>query len=355
MTRTRTSLAALLLAGCAALLGAAPVAAQSPPSTLRVAGEFSANTHHITLERAFYEALPQRIGLPGLNITYNPRDQLGTQAADALRLLRSGAFDIMAVNFGNVSRDEPLLDGLDLIGVSPSLDEVRQAVDAAREVVDQRLQSRFGIKPLALWAFGPQIIFCNAPVSGLSDLRGLKVRSYTPSMSALLQSLGATPITLQFSEVYPALQRNVVTCGITSATSAHVGNWGEVITHILPLSVASGLQGHFINLATWRRFTPEQQQAIQAAYNELNDRLWALARTSNAQALACMSGGAACTSQPRSNNTVATVSDADRARLRDAVTEVVLPAFRDTCNRVWNQCSSTWNETVGRARGYSIN
>lgn len=345
--------AALLLAGCAALLGTTPTAAQAPAS-LRVAGEFSANTHHIVLERAFYEALPQRLGMPSLGITYNPRDQLGTQAADALRLLRTGAFDIMAVNFGNVSRDEPFLDGLDLIGVSTTLEQLREGVEAAREAVDQRLQSRFGIKALALWPFGPQILFCNAPVNGLSDLRGLKVRSYTPSMSALIQSLGGTPVTLQFSEVYPALQRGVVTCGITSATSAHVGNWGEVITHILPLSVSSGLQGHFINLATWRRFSPEQQAALMQAYAGLNDQLWALARSSNAQALACMSGGAACTSQPRSNNTIATVSEADQARLRSAVTEVVLPAFRDTCNRVWNQCGSTWNETVGRVRGYTL-
>ena len=76
--------------------------------------------------------------------------------------------------------------------------------------VDATLQERFNAKVMALWPFGPQYFFCNAPVKGVSDLKGLKVRSYTPSMTALVQHLGAIPVTLQFSEVYPALQRGLV-------------------------------------------------------------------------------------------------------------------------------------------------
>ena len=45
----------------------------------------------------------------------------------------------------------------------------------------------------------------------------------------LIQSFGATPVTLQFSEVYPALQRGVANCGVTSPTS---GNSGNVIAAI---------------------------------------------------------------------------------------------------------------------------
>ena len=52
--------------------------------------------------------------------------------------------------------------------------------------------------------------------------------------------------------------------------------------------------------------------------------------------------------------TIATVTPADEARLREIVPQAVLPGFRDTCNRVWNQCSTTWNQTVGAARGYVI-
>ena len=344
----------LIAAALAATLAAPPAAAQSPIS-LRVTGHFSQNTRQVDgIERPFYAGLAQQTGI-NLNVSFNPMDVVGVQAADALRLIRSGAFDIMAVLTGQIARDEPFFDGLDLIGVSANLDQARQAVDAGREAFDRRLQERFNAKALTFWPFGPQIFFCNHPVRSVADLRGLKIRSYTPSMSALVQQFGGTPVTLQFSEVYPALQRGVVACGITSATSAYTGNWGEVTTHILPLSLAGGVQAHLINLNTWRRFSPQQQEALTRAFAAMEQQFWDLARGSDNEALACLTGGAECQQARRFTNTLATVTAADQEMLRTAVSSVVLPAFRDSCNRVWNQCMETWTRTVGQARGYGGN
>jgi len=340
-------------AACLLLATALPAAAQAPVP-LRIAGHFSANTPHVEgIERPFYAGLPAATGIP-MAISFNPMDAVGVQAADALRLLRSGAFDIMDVLIGQVARDEPFFDGLDLIGVSTTVDQLQTAVTAGREAFDKRLQERFGAKVLTFWPFGAQYFFCNHPVASVNDLRGLKIRSYTPSMSALIQTFGGTPVTLQFSEVYPALQRGVVTCGITSATSAYTGNWGEVITHVLPLSLAGGIQGQFINLASWNRFSPAQQATLTTAFQGMEKQFWDLARSSDAQALACLSSGPECHEARRFHNVISTVPASDEATLHAAVSQVVLPAFRDTCNRVWNQCSTVWNETVGKARGYTI-
>ena len=97
-------------------------------------------------------------------------------------------------------------------------------------------------------AFGPQYFFCNAPVKVVGDLKGLKVRSYTPSMTALVQHLGAIPVTLPISEVYPALQRGLVTCGITSAVSAYAGKWAKVTQRMSCRCRCRGVQGHFMSL-----------------------------------------------------------------------------------------------------------
>jgi len=272
-------LRALRSAGLALLLAAPAMAQTGPAMPLRVTGHFAANQKHIDIERAFYGGLAAETGI-NLQITYNPMDQVGVQAADALRHLRSGAFDVMSVVIGPVARDEPFFDGIDLIGVSPTVAELRTAVDAARTAFDARLLERFGARAMALWPFGPQYFFCNAPIRSVTDLRGLRVRSYTPSMTALLTHLGASPVSLQFSEVYPALQRGLVQCGITSAVSAHAGNWGEVITHVLPLSLAGGIQGHFMSAQAWRRFNPEQQAALTRAFTRLGQALgldWAQA------------------------------------------------------------------------------
>ncbi|WP_144185401.1 TRAP transporter substrate-binding protein [Elioraea rosea] len=341
------------LALAAATAVASPSFAQAP-IPLRVTGNFSQNVKHVDgIERPFFTGLSAASGVP-LAVTYNPMDVLGIQAADALRHLRSGAFDVMSVQIGMVARDDPFFEGLDLIGVSTNMDDLRKAVDAYREAFDRRLQERFGAKVVTLWPFGPQIIYCAAPIRSVDDLRGQKVRSFTPTMSALLQHLGATPVTLQFSEVYSALQRGVATCAITSATSGNTGNWPEVTTHILPLGLSGSVQGHFITLAAWRRFSPEQQAALTREFKRMEDQMWELAANANGDALSCSTGGD-CRDHKRFTNTLVTVSAADQQKVNAAVSAVILPSWRDTCNRVWNQCTQVWNSTVGAARGFTIN
>ncbi len=232
--------AVVALATTLAATFALPALAQSP-TTMRIAGNFSANGKHTGgIEKPFFEAFAKNTGLT-ITPNYNPMDVLGVQAADALRLLRSGAFDVMSVQIGMASRDDPFFEGIDLVGVATDMAALRKVVDAYREVFDKRLQEKFGAKVLTLWPFGPQVFYCNTAISSLDDLKGLKVRSFTPSMAALIQHLGAAPVTLPFSEVYPALQRGVANCGVTSPTSGNSGKWPEVTTHFL-LGLGVGLR-----------------------------------------------------------------------------------------------------------------
>ena len=325
------------------------------PTSMRIAGNFSSNTKHIDqIERPFFTNLPKILGAP-MTINYNAMDAVGVQAADALRLLRSGTFDVMSVQIGMAARDDPFFEGVDLIGVSTNLAELRVAVDAYRQVFDERLQKRFNAKVMTLWPFGPQVFYCNKPIKTLDDLKGLKVRSFTPSMAALIQSLGATPVTMQFSEVYPALQRGVADCGVTSPTSGNAGKWPEVTSHFLPLSVSGSVQGHFMNLDYWKKLSPESQAKTLAAFKNMEDQMWQLADRANADAMNCNVGAEPCKDSTKFKMTNVPVSAADAARVKASVSSVVLPLWKESCNKVDPKCSESWNATVGKARGYKIN
>lgn len=342
----------LKLAAAASLLTLA-VGQAGAQTGMRVAGNFSANGKHVGLERAFFTALPKLSGL-NLNVNYNPMDVVSVQAADALRLLRSGTFDVMSVQIGMASRDDPFFEGLDLIGVSTNMTDLKKAVDAYRDAFDKRLSQRFNAKVLTLWPFGPQVFYCNSPIKTVDDLKGLKVRSFTPSMAALIQSFGATPVTLQFSEVYPALQRGVANCGVTSPTSGNSGKWPEVTSHFLPLSVSGSVQGHFVNLEYWNKFKPEEQKNLLSQFKKMEDELWSLAVRANDDAMNCNVGKDPCTENTKFKMAMVSVSPADEKKVKDAVTKVVLPLWKNTCNKVDPKCTETWNATVGKVRGYKI-
>tara|TARA_R110002124_G_scaffold61155_6_gene167515 strand:+ start:5309 stop:6349 length:1041 start_codon:yes stop_codon:yes gene_type:complete len=277
---------------------------------------------------------------------------LGIKMADGLRLIRAGTFDVASIQVGLVASDDPFLEGIDLIGVSTNLEELRASVDAYRDVFAARLEERFGVRPVAIWPFGGQIFFCNQAIANLDDLKGLKVRSFTASMSALIEAVGASPVTLAFPEVYPALQRGVASCGITSATSANTGKWPEVTTHVLPLAVSGAVQAHVVNVEWWNSLPAEEQAKLEAAFDKMETDLWQLAGETNGLAVACTTGGACDSTLYTSYNLeLVALAESDLDKLRRISENVILGEWAARCERVYEGCAKVWNETVGTARG----
>ncbi len=343
------------------LLGAAiisPFMFQAPAfgaSELRVAGNFSGNKKQVDgVERPFFDGLAKETGID-FKVNYNPMDMLGIKAPDALRLIKSGAFDVMSVQIGMAARDDPFFEGLDIAGVSPDMKSLRKVVDAYRAVFDKRLQKKFNAKVMTLWPFGPQVIYCKPVVNNLGDLKGKKVRTFTASMSALVDALGATSITLQFPEVYPALQRGVADCAVTAPTAGNSANWPEVTTHLIPLGLLGAVQGHFMNLDTWNKFSPDQQKKLTAAFKRMEDQMWDIAINVNDDAVACNVGESSCKEHKKFNMTLVPVTAAMVAEIKDAARKVTVPNWAKACNKVDPGCSKTWNETVGKVVGITIN
>lgn len=292
----------------------------------------------------------------GLTVERNEFQALGLNLADALRLTGTGAFNLASVQVGSAAKDDAFLEGIDLIGVSTDMTELKSAVVAYRDVFNARLGEKFGVKALAIWPFGPQVFLCNQPIASLADLKGLKIRSFTSSMSTLLTDLGATPVTLSFPEVYPALQRGVASCGVTSPTSSNTGKWPEVTTNLYPLSVSGSVQAHVVNLDWYNALPEAERAALDAAMTDMESQLWDLAVTANATAQSCSTGGDCPEGgiYTKYNMTLVPVTDADKATVAGIAQSKILPDWAARCSASYPDCAAIWNQTVGAARGMKI-
>lgn len=291
----------------------------------------------------------------GVTVTRNEFQVLGLNLADALRLASSGTFQIVTTQIGSVAKDDPFLEGIDLIGVSTNMTELKTAVNAYRTAFNKRLEDRFGVKALAIWPFGPQVFFCNQPMTSLDSLKGLKVRSFTASMSTLLTDLGATPVTLSFPEVYPALERGVASCGVTSPTSANTGKWPEVTKFLMPLSVSGSVQAHIVNLAWWNALPADKKTELEGDFKALEDGLWGLATKANDDALACSTGGN-CVGGIYTAYKMALVpvSDADNAKVKKISQDKILGEWAGRCEKNFPGCAKVWNDSIGAALKLNI-
>ncbi|WP_353475213.1 TRAP transporter substrate-binding protein [Salipiger sp. H15] len=343
----RSSLLASLTLVAAGALTALPASAQP----LRWLTQSQESAAQYPAEIAAIEAA----GGAGFEVTRNEFQVLGLNLADALRLVGSGAFDLATVQVGTAAKDDPFLEGIDLIGVSTDMADLKGAVDAYREAFNARLGEKFGVKAMAIWPFGPQVFLCNSDMTSLADLDGLKVRSFTASMSTLLEELGATPVTLSFPEVYPALQRGVASCGVTSPTSSNTGKWPEVTTHLYPLSVSGSVQAHMVNLGWLNGLDAEKRAAFEAVMADMEEALWTLAIETNGTAQSCSTGGDCPEGiYTAYDMTLVPVSDADKEKVAEISATKILPEWGARCEASYAGCIALWNETVGAARGLTI-
>jgi TRAP-type C4-dicarboxylate transport system substrate-binding protein len=249
-----------------------------------------------------------------------------------------------------ISRDEPLTMGFDLVGLNPDYKTARATTKAYFATLDKRLQSRYQTKFLGVWPAGPQVLFCKKPITKLADVKGLKVRVFDQNSAKFFQHLGATPIPLAFGEVHQSLSLGVVDCAITSALSANSASWPEVSTHMLPLGFQFAMNGYGISLATWKKFTPAQQATLQTAFTNLDNDIWKYSEELSGEAVNCNVGKEPC-SLKKFKLVEVPVTPADVTIVRDAMRDVSLPTWSEACEKTAKGCTDDWKKTVGAAVG----
>lgn len=327
-------------------LTAGPAGAQSALK-LRIMGmPLSTGLIQKNREQPFFQKLSENVGFP-VEADYKPLDTTGIKEFEQLRIMRQGLFDIIGLRLGQVSRDEPTILGLDLVGLNSDFETARKVVDAYSGEVDERLQKQFGGKLLGVWPFGPQILFCKPAIKGFADLKGLKVRILDGVMAKFIEKVGGTPVTMAFGEVSQGLSLGTIDCAVTGPSSANSAGWPETATHVYPLGLQVAVQGYAITLTAWNKLTPDQQKKLQAGVKKLTDNIWAYSKELWDDAMRCNAGQDPCATGKKYKLVTVPVQPADLEIVRSAVREISLPVWSENCDKVNPGCSARWKKAVG--------
>ena len=330
----------------AALALGSAVAAQAQTIKLRVAGNFvAAGLLQQQKEQPFFADLAQQTGLP-LDVEYRPMDVLGLKDTDALRTIKTGLFDVVALRLAQASRDDPTLLGPDIVGLSTDYESARKVWDAWRGPLDQRLQERHGAKLLSVYPFGPQILFCKGGFSSLADMKARKVRVSDQSLARFVDKLGGIPVTLAFGETQQALALGVADCAISGPASANSAGWPEVTTHVMPLGFQVHHVAFAINLAKWNALGADQRTKIAAAFQKFEADAWAYSKELWDDAARCNTGRECRIGKKFALKEVPPTA-ADRQLVADAVRTVSFPLWAEACDKVHARCSATWKQAIG--------
>ena len=320
---------------------------------LSVVGSWSNLPLHQQFEAPFWNETLPAASDGALEVALTTHNEMGLGVGDVFNLLGDGVYDV-AMTVGDYAvADAPELEGLDVPLVALDADTALAMVNAARPMVDDIFRDRFNSHVLAIAPYPPQIVFCNAEVSGLDDMRGLKVRGSGRMTAKLLEALGSEGVNVDFGEVPGALQRGAIDCAVTGAGSGYNAGWWEVSTHLVTLPLGGwDPVVTAINLDRWNSLDADMQSLIETTIaTEFEAPAWATAQDALVNDVACLTGNGDCPYGDARDMVLVEASDADFDAARAILIGEVLP---DWAARAGNDWAQRWNDSVGAVVGVTV-
>ena len=148
----------------------------------------------------------------GLKIDVFHSAQLGKEE-DILEQIRQGANigqNTDSARMGNYVPGIAVMNGPYFAETLEDVAKLRKAPTVIKW--NQELADKFGFKVLSFsWVQGYRHFFTNKPIRKPEDLKGLRIRTPpAPIWQESIRALGATPVAMAFTEMYPGLQQRAI-------------------------------------------------------------------------------------------------------------------------------------------------
>ena len=199
--------------------------------------------------------------------------ELGLAGPDTLSLVTDGTLDSATIYGGYVGGEMPPIEIQNLWGIYNSREQEFEATQAVIKDIEELVLAETGgvIMNHNWYAGNDQFFFCREKIESLDDFEGKKTRSHSAALSDWIEGMGADAQFLAFAEVYTAIERGILDCGVTGADAGFGQRWYEVTDYIIGPLVSFPSNNNVINAEKWASIPADLQQIIleEAAKSEL--------------------------------------------------------------------------------------
>lgn len=205
-----------------------------------------------------------------LGVTMFPNNQLGGDQ-DMLSQLRSGALEMFTLSGTNVL--STLTKQTALYGVGFAFSDYAQVWSALDGELGAYLRGLIGKLNLhafdKLWDIGfRQITTSTKPINTPEDLKGFKIRvPVSPLWTSLFQSLGAAPTSINFNEVYSALQTKIVDGQENPLSLILIAKLFEVQKYVSVTNHMWDGQFTLVSGRVWKSLPTDLQEVLSRNFN----------------------------------------------------------------------------------------
>jgi TRAP-type C4-dicarboxylate transport system substrate-binding protein len=209
-----------------------------------------------------------------VDIVVHPEDSLVKQP-EVKRAVQTGQVQIGEFLM-SLHSNESALFGVDSVPFLATNDaESRKLLAVVRPLLEARLKKQ-GMRLLFAvpWPFNS--FYSGKEIHTTADFKGVKFRAFNPVTGRLAELMGATPVTVQQSEVPQAFSTGVIQAMITSpATGVDTQAW-DFVKYYYDVKAMAPWNLTVVNERVFDRLDKASQDAILAASKTAEERGWKL-------------------------------------------------------------------------------
>ncbi|KKN20726.1 hypothetical protein LCGC14_0932700, partial [marine sediment metagenome] len=155
--------------------------------------------------------------------------------------------------------------------------------DAAQELYNAQ-----GMQLIGWSIYGQESLSSSKPIAGFEDLKGWKFRSPPGMETEIFQELGASPIVMDFTEIFTALETGIIDGADASGLANNVGlGLYDIVKHATYPGFHSMPSDHLAcNKDVWDGLSESQRRIIDTAWQKLSFQVALSNEKANAEAAA---------------------------------------------------------------------
>src|SRR3954447_10157982 len=261
-----------------------------------------------------------------LDITLHSNGSL-IKHPDILRAVSTGQVNIGEILLGQFGNEDPIFAADNVPFVAPGYDAAWKFYQAQKPFLEKKLQGR-GMKLLYSVAWPGQGLYTKDPVKNVGDLKGLKMRTYSPLTARLAELLGASPTVVQVPEVPQMFATGAMQAMVTSSATGTATKAWEFVKNYYKTNAWNPKDVVIVNARAFSRLPKEEQNALTKAAAAAEPRGWEISKAREKQGDEALSKNGVSVSEPT-------------------------PQLKAALDRIGEQMAAEWEKSAG-ADGQAI-
>jgi TRAP-type C4-dicarboxylate transport system substrate-binding protein len=193
------------------------------------------------------------------------------------RAVRSRQVQMGEIFAGILGNDDPVFKLDNLPFLATDFVQAKKLYDTTKASMQAKLD-KDGMILLYSVPWPPQGIYSKQPINTIDDLKGTKMRAYSPMLSRLSVLLGANPTTVQTVEIPQAFSTGIIDVMITSPTTGISSQAWDYVKHYTDVQAWIPKNIVIVNKREFLRLDKATQTALLAVAAKAEARGWEMAK-----------------------------------------------------------------------------